>query len=738
MSSVRLRAVELPRELEAALLGDFAYLAEGSDDAKRFARAFSPGGGHTWWERSRPAGHLGRAAEAVSHERRGERSEALELYRSLSRARAPWVRLLGVLLQCWSAEVPETEPIHRAADWVRTLRASARKARLLAKLAGFSADKGEREYAHTLWQEAVAASDPKTHLGRALRIEATNLGLPVSEVRFEPSRGEAPDALVFPEEIEALQLQSANQALTRNVEDQISSTWQETIRMGNGPLAALDSAEAQARWIGLPWLRRPIQKQLGAQLLTGGALGAGQWTHGVINWTLGSGTHYDMALRFAEPHFEDDSADDILSAIADCDPTRGRGQRVATLAAEAWDLLSEEMLRRMVAEIPPSLGPASPATESRIVWAAYALRLTEEWFARYRGLDPTVQAALLDTIDPSAIGHFDDEMRKMMYRALGDDDRLLAENGRLLPFAAVLAPRRESDRLRRLIEDPRPKSARVISRLRTERPELTSAAVEARTLSDLVRNLSKQSAEARRGKTAFGGVGPRIELGRFLSVCEKPDRPAIDLLVEAAIDPSLPSHYLREARQGLVLLRRAGRLSTRNLRALRAAPESDSLSPHPEGASPTLLRASLLFICAERSTASERTELVAMARSPEERVRVIAVNACAEALMQTHDDGLAWAVVSGLFDPSPSVCEAALTGLPALHLGYPAAAEVAWQRLPALFAASTRDVRTVIIRALGATSTRGSRHRRQRAELLRWAQLDRSWRVRDAASQVGK
>lgn len=738
MSSARLRAADLQRELEAALLGDFSRLEAGSKDAQHFALAFGPGAGRAWWESQEPGGHLGRAAEAVSRERRGESAKALTIYRSLTRARAPWVRLLGLLLQGWSAEVTETGPIHRAADWVQQLRASTRKARLLAKLAGFAADKGERKYAHTLWQEAIAASDPKTQLGRALRIEAINLGLPVSDVRFKGRRGEVQDPLVFPEQIESLQLRSANQALTQTVEDQISGAWQETIRMGNRPLAALDSAEAQTRWIGLPWLRRTIQKQLGAQLLGGGALSAGQWAHGVIDWTLGGGTNYELALRFAEPHFDHEATDRILSAIADCDPTRGSKRRVASLAAEAWDLLSEEMLRRMVTELPPREGDASPAPESRVVWAAYAIRLTEEWFPRYRELDLELQAALLDSLDPGAISRFDREMKTTMYQALGDDERLLADNGRLLPLAVTLAPRREWDRLRCLLENPSPKYSRVISRLRVERPEIVSAAVEARTLSGLVESLRGQSEEARHGTTSFGGTGPRIELGRFLSVCERPDRAAIQLLIETSIDPSLPSPYLREARQGLVLVRRAGRLPASGLRALRAASESEPPAPHPEGASPALLRAFLLFVCAERSTNAERAELVAMVRSPEERVRAIAASACAEALSHTEDEGLAWALVSALFDPSPTVCEAALAGLPSLDLGYPPAADVAWQRLPVLFEASTRAVRAEIVHALGATPTRGSSQRQRRGQLLRRAQLDRSWRVRDAAAQVDK
>jgi hypothetical protein len=737
MSSVKLRAADLSRELESAILGDFPRLKRGSRDAQRFARAFGPQAGDPWWERERAVGHLGRAAEAVGNERRGEVEEALGIYRSLARSRLPWVKLLGLLLQSWSDAVIEARPIYLAAERVNELRASTRKARLLAKLSGLAADKGDRAFARALWKQAIEASDPGTHFGRALRIEAINLNLPVSDVRFGAPAREVPDPLVWPEQIETLRLASATEAMAQDLEDRIGGAWQETIRMGSGPLASIDSAEAQARWIGLPWERRPIQKQLGAQLLGGSADGPGQWAHGVLAWTLGSGSHCDQALRYAEPHFDHGAGDRILATIADCDPTRGRDLRLASLAAEAWDLLSDGLLRQLVDEIPPQLGPASPASESRVLWAAFAIRLPEEWFERYRKLEPELQAALLGSLEPSATRHFNREIKETMYAALGDDEHLLAEGGHLLPFAATLAPQREWSRLRRLVEDEQPKFARVISRLLEERPEVVSPDAEARALSALCESLREQSEEARHGTTMMGGAGPRVELGRMLSVCKKPERSAIELLVETAVDPTLPPQYRMEAYQGLVLVRRAGRLRIGDLRRLRAAPQQLTAPVVAEGASPSVLRAFLLFVLAEHTTSSERAELVSLVRSPEERVRVIATRACAEAVSHNKDEGLAWAVVSALFDPSPTVCEAALAGLPALNQGFGPAADVAWQRLPALYAASTRSVRVEIVRVVTVTTIRRHAQRRQQKELLTRARNDRSWRVRTAATELG-
>jgi hypothetical protein len=141
----------------------------------------------------------------------------------------------------------------------------------------------------------------------------------------------------------------------------------------------------------------------------------------------------------------------------------------------------------------------------------------------------------------------------------------------------------------------------------------------------------------------------------------------------------------------------------------------------------------LLQILIERLGNAERTELVAAVRSPEERVRDIAVNTCAEGLHKKRDDDLAWAVVSGLFDPSDSVSDGALAGLPPLTEHFPTAAEVAWQRLPILFDSSTRQVRAQIVSSLQHVSPRTRHQKERRTALLARARRDRSWLVRDAA-----
>ena len=58
MSGDKLRVRDLSRELEAALLGDFDVLRDGSPDAKHFAASFSNQGGQRWWQETEPKDSL--------------------------------------------------------------------------------------------------------------------------------------------------------------------------------------------------------------------------------------------------------------------------------------------------------------------------------------------------------------------------------------------------------------------------------------------------------------------------------------------------------------------------------------------------------------------------------------------------------------------------------------------------------------------------------------------------------
>lgn len=733
MSDASLLVRDLSAELEAALLGDFEALKSASPDARHFARSFGTDAGQRWWEENEPKGLLGVAAKGLSSERRGEFEVARKLYEEVAAAPG-WVGLLGLLLKGRSPLIEDAESIHEAATRVRRLRRGARKARLLAKLSLFASDKGELETSRSLWSDALAAAPKNSELHRALWIEALNLGLVEPELELLNSPPRDPnDVLVWPTQVEQLLLSSATGNLAQSVEDRFGGTWRFTIRMGITPLDQATTADTQASWIGAPWLRRSIRKQLGAQLLSGVAEDPAQWAQGVLTWSLGGGSHANLALTYAEPHFDDESADYIVKAIGECDPTKNRFHRLTELGAEAWDLLSDEVLAWLAAAIPPVPGVGSPGPESRKIWAAYAIRLTERWFDDYRKLEPERQAALLDSLTPASLRHFGEEIKATMYGALGDDEEVLAEHGALLPMAAALAPASDEERLVRMMESG-PILTKIVAQVGEERPTLLTAAVKERILSSLRKEIEDTAEQARSGTISLGGAGPRLELGRMLALIKSPARDLIDLLVDAATDASMPPQYLSEARRGLVLARRGGLLGAADFDRLKAAPEVPGRGPLDEGHTEEVLRNLLLRIFAADLGAEERSELISAIRSSDQRVRELAVNTAAEALYTSRDEGLAWGVVSGLFDPSDTVASGALAGLKPLTEHFESAAEVAWQRLPALFSSSGRSVRTDVIHSLESVVARTEPQKQRRHALLARARRDRSWLVRDAAA----
>ncbi len=639
------------------------------------------------------------------------------------------------MLQGWSQVVSDTDPIHDAAQLVIHQRPSSRKARLLVKLSLLAADKGDRDLTRTLMEEAISASSPATPLGRALRMEGMNIGIVIEESDLlDPLDGMSEDALLRPDDLADLQLRAARGALEESLEDRLGGTWRYTIRMGVRPLDELNTAHARATWSGLPWARREIQKQSGLQLLAGGAEGPEQWAHGVLFWILGNGRQVDFALRLAEPHFDEMGADFVLRGIRDFDPSRHRFERLAELGSEGWDLFSEDTLRWLVDEVQPLDGEVPPAPQSRHIWAGFAIRLPMEWYQRYRDLGPAIQTQLLEHLTPYALRHFDKSMRATMYGALGSDDALEADGGALLPLASSLAASGEEDRLRRII-DRAQLHPRVLAQMIEERRDLVSPHAEKRMLSRLRAATVEQRREAAAGTVGLGGAGPRIELGRMLSLSARPPRALINLLLAEATDPDAPPQYVTEAREGLVLLRRRFGLRAADRRRLREAPDHAGQGPFDEGFTRAVLRLRLLQVLADRPSKTERAELVAAVRSPEDRVRDIAVNACTEALGAAADEGLAWAVVSGLFDPSDTVAAGALAGLSPLTDNFSAAADVAWQRLPELFASSGRRVRAEIVAAVSEARPRNRHQRDRRRVILARADQDRSWLVRDRLAQ---
>jgi hypothetical protein len=728
-------ARDLDNELDLALVGDFERLRAGSADARFFAEAFGPDVGRTARNLDDLKTVVGLGAFCVSCERQDNIERAREGYAELDKT-SGWSRLFGLLLRSWSPALGTSETLRDAREALAHLRPGARRARLSAKLSLIAADKGDLELARDLWQAAVNTAPRLSRLRRVLATEAMNLGVSGIDREDVFTEPEGPDdPLLFPQSLTELRLRSLSSALIQATEDGFGGTWSYTMRMGLTPLDEIYAADLEATWRGLAWLRRSIRKQIGAQLLAGSAVDPGQWAYGVLMWILGgANAKPNQALRYAEPHLDPEGANFIVASVRDCDFSGNRHLHLASLGAEAWDLLSEDLLEWLAREVPLEAGLGFPAEEGRLIWAGFALRATKVWFAEYQQLSTGDQASLLQHLTPHSLRHFDSEMRETMYSAISGDEALFSDQGAILPMAVALAPTAEHDRLRRLLDEAEVQS-RVISQLLDEFPDIVSAKRQESALAMLKNQVDGQLKEAREG-TIYGGTSPALDLGRFLSVAQVSDHDAIELLIQAASDPGLPIRYVLDARQGLILLRRANELSDGQLKRLAEAPDPGHHIPQFEGISPQVVRMFLLRLLVDRLTKAQEAELEAAVRDPDDKVRSVAVNACAEALRYTGEEGLAWAVVSGLFDPSHSVAESALAGLPSLTERLQAPADVAWRRLPALLDVGSRDVRRAVVEAVGRSKPSTELQEQRSSGLMSRARQDRSWRVREVAKQL--
>jgi hypothetical protein len=729
---------EPPPEILAALFWDVPLLRAGSPSARDFAAALR-GQAERWWEpKQYGTDALGRAAQGVASERASEPSQAAELYATLISDGEPWVRLLGLMLRAWSAS--EEGP-----DVITEARLAAREfdpppevsARLLAKLATNAFDEGEIALGKELLDEAITVAPMQTKLRRALAIEGLNAGLPHELSEQYPLL--PPDPLVDYPWIRYETLAAAQATLSGAVETHSQRLWTVRWRAGRTSVDDVVSAEVQASWAGALWLRRPIRKQLGAQLLTGAATTPQQWAYGVIMWVLGAGGRPERAYALAEPSLDQEASDLVVRTLGAAEIAPSFMHRFLSVAVEAWDGLSEDTLRWAVSRVEPAAGDHPDATRTQRLWAGFAARLEEEWQSQFTELSEPVRVSQLEMLGVDAVKRFSAASREAVFEtavvALRTQETVSTH---LLRVLADVAPPSLDDELRDAISDKA--SASVIAHLAYEEHHpLIRPGDRARARRTLITALREQSAEARRGSVSFGSTDLRIDLGRLVAGSPEQDADAVALLMATAVDPSLPGEHIMYARAALTLVRRAGKLEATTQEALHEADDPLGTLPEHGDTSAQLLRVRRLQILALDLTSGEAISVVGACRAEDPRVRQVALVTAGEAVGASGEvaerDALSWALVGGLFDPVDAVVGTATGAVSADFLEhYRAAGRVAMERLPRLLSEGGVQLRATVAmlvhRWIGDNPDLASDPVIQ--SMLVHAGSDRSWIVRTA------
>lgn len=725
-------------EIVAALLWDVPRLRAGSASARDFAAAL-PGEPKLWWKpRHYRDDPLGRAARAVALERANEPDEAAKLYDSLIAEQDAWDRLLGLMLSAWSGTDDRSRVIADARAAVDEIQPSAElTARLLAKLATYAFDEGESESGKDLLAEAIDYAPDGSLLRRALTVEGYNVGLRSELAHDEPTL--AADPLVEYSWIKADSLQAAQASLAAAVEARSRRVW--TYQWGGGrtPLDDAVAAEVQATWAGALWLRRPIRKQLGAQLLSGAAVAPAQWGYGVVMWTLGGGNHPERAYALAEPALDQSSTDFIVKTLGEIEPSPQHSHRFLSIAVEAWDALSDDVLRWVIEHVEPTEGDDPIARETQRLWAGYAARLEDEWIAQYEQQSLRTRSALLEMLGIGVAKHFSQRAREAVFEtakaAVAEHANLSIQ---LLRVLAVTAPRSLDDDLRRVVGEKASPSA-IASLVYGGYHQLLTTDTIGRARTSLIEGITAETEDAKQGRVSFGPADVRLDLGHLVAGTQSEEPEAVELLMTTAVDPELPAEHLLQARNALTLIRRANKLSATHLHDLHTAPDPPGTFPEHGGVAPELLRVSRLQVLALDLTPDEVISVVGACRAQDPRVRQVALVTSAEATGapdgRPDGEALAWALIGGLFDPNDEVVESVVSGLGGEFIQrYRAAGRVVIERLPRLVKEGSMSLRAAVGDLAGRWSEQGDLGDDPAVRaILAQVQNDRSWIVRTTA-----
>jgi hypothetical protein len=733
-------ATEDRPEIVAALLWDVPALRRAGQRGSDFADSLTPSLPPPGDEPGPGSDPLEIAARGVRLEREGEAREAVSCYRVLVETPDSWVRLLGLMLRAWS-EYGDEAAVSEASAAVDALGVGGDLgAHLQAKIATYAFNRGANDLARKALAEAIELAPRGGVLRRALWIEGLNAGLR-SEWE-DDTEILAEDQLVDYPWISFGALQSAQETLSSLVEARAKRLWSFQWGFGKTPLDDIVAAEQQASWAGALWKLRPIRKQLGAQLLGGAARNSTEWAWGVVMWTLGGGKNPERAYALAEPSFDEGSADSVVGTLLDTYLSDRTAHSVVSVAVEAWDELSEELLRSAVKRFEPVASDHPVAQEVLRLWAGYAARMTDEWLIDFEKFEIGTRAALIEMLGVGAVREFPSDAKLMVAETvewmLENEEQVSAHVVALLGVATDGSG---------LDQDQR---ANVAARLGAEGLSRLSwkdfgSLVDADALdgarATLIEIIARESEEARQGQISFGAGDSRLSLGRIVADRGQADETAVGLLLDIASDPELPPEHVLGARNALTVIRNANLLSDGDLQRVRAGSDPNGRTGVVRGVSRELLAASRLRVLSLDLDEAERIALIELTRARDGKARHIALAGCAEAASSATEsdspaaaEDLGWALVGGLYDPTDEVVASTLRVFtPEIVRRFPGAGQVAMSRCRELLDVGDTAVRESVRAMAGAWSRSPLLETDRTIEtLLARSARDRSWLVRNA------
>jgi len=707
----------------AALLWDKPALLRSSvPGARAFAEAFDPPPYRQ--ELEGEDAPLAIAAYAVELEVAGRPQEALGQLVRLAQFEGIASLLAGFLL-AWSPIPADETLIDRVVEQTRALDIESEhvRARFLAKLATYALDKGRGDLFPGLLNEAADAAPQGSALRRALRISRANLlGTRLEEEDF----GSFPDTdlLVDYPWIDDLALSAARAELNTVLTGRAANPWSWTIRSGQTPLDRALAALRQVTWAGALWIRDPVRRQLAAQMLVAGG-NAYQTLYALTHWVLSGGDDVRQVIDYSEPRFDSSTAEMLVAQVE----AQTFVPRIRTVfprvAVEVWDLLAPETIDRLLGQLQPVAGDLAVDPEVRHFWGRIALVAPEVWQRRVRELDAGQRAALLETLPSSVIASLDPDIAEDFLKA-GEATESLSPAGR----SALLVIQHRLGLEVTLSNVPAAEHVAADVSLRDV--ETLPAAAYEDAEHQLRAKRVQQAEEAREGPVGLGGRSTAADLSLVARARGAIDEESVRILIAEAIDEQLPADFRLDSLVALSQIASAG----------LAAPDVPQIEepeqPHPMlfviPMSFDLLHAARLAVHARRLDSKDQIAVLTFSRHPDPRVRQIVIAAAGMFLDERESPSVEAALLAGLYDPDEGVVTTSLSALERAQITS-AARNGITQRLGRLFDEYGRDVRAATVRA-ARSRLRIADDDPSLAQLVSRGVTDRSWQVREAATEV--
>lgn len=707
--------VAIPIEIEAALVWDKPRLLASGDIASRaFVAALDPP--PVRLDES-AEGPLATAATAIVAERSGEAEAAGRGFQQLVDSDESFVSLLGLMLRCWSSGGHSSEDFDRAAAIVQQASDQLLTARLLMKLATFALDKQDVPRFARYLDEAHTTAPQGTRLHHAITFVMASY----SAQFVTQADGSDDDPLVDYEWIDTLAAQAARNELAELLKTRAQNPWSWSIRMGRTNADVSIAAELQATWAGALWLRDGIRRQVAAQLLVQPTPSPYETLFGLSLWLASRGDNVAEILAAAEPSFEPGTADALLLPQLPMHVIAAYGdRRVMEIANALWDLLSDKTVEAVISEIRPE-PPDSPFNDAAVFWERAALRIPDTWQELVRSLDDGQISRVVSELSAATVDLLSPDIATYLLGRAGITTGEVGSLGLVLLWHKLDLP----------VPDEVIVPLDVVVQVANSKPEALVEPSYEFAEAVLRTTMAETVASARRGTFAMGSWSAS-GIAAVASARGKIQDETLTLLVETALAPDLVGHLRFESMISLA------ELSGRELVPAEALAQFGDVPPPREEPFPVgmpitreLFSAAVLGVRASVLTHDEQVRLFTLSRDPDARARQIIARVTAGFLSIEPSPPVEAALVATLFDPEPSVVHAALRALRDVQLSE-FSHDAVLSRLVGIYDQYSRRERAEVVRAVKSLRTPSAEP--LVADILKRAETDRSWVVRNALS----